>query len=263
MKKTTIALMLVFSIFILSCSNDKDTEKKEEVTEDVKKEFDCDNFHWGYEGDEAAVNWANCYSDCGGKSQSPVNISGVVEDTELLPFETDYEQVATLLANNGHSLQFEYPVGSALTFKGEKYDLLQFHFHTGSEHTVEGKQYPMEVHLVHQNTSTGNILVVGVLYTEGNENSFLQKFIDNLPAKDKVYKSENQINANELLPENEAYYTYQGSLTTPPCSEIVTWVVMQEPVEASAEQIEKMHKVMHNNFRPVQELNGREIKSFN
>lgn len=270
---------MLFSISILAfsckseeCKHDKD----EECTEHHEKDHDCDGkhehgndtnceeFHWGYEGDEAPENWGTCFATCSGTSQSPINISNVVEDGELSQLQFTYNEVPITLLNNGHTLQFEYGNGSNLILDGEEYELLQFHFHTGSEHTIDGKQYAMEVHLVHQNKESGNIAVIGVLYKEGAENEFLQKFIENLPKEaDDVYKAEDVINAKDLLPADQAYYTYSGSLTTPPCSEIVTWFVMQEPIEASAEQIEKMHSIMHDNFRPIQEVNEREIKAFN
>ncbi len=159
-------------------------------------------------------------------------------------------------------MQFNYEASSTMDLNGVDYNLLQFHFHTGSEHTINGTQYPMEVHLVHQNDA-GELAVVGIMFEEGNENAFLKNFSDNLPAaKDDNYSSTTKVNAGDLIPSTGGYFTYSGSLTTPPCSEIVTWIVMKNPIQISASQIENFHTIMHDNFRPTQPLNGRVIDDY-
>ncbi len=252
MKKIHILLLSIFitSLLLSSCQEDD--------------EVDCITFEWGYEGDASPDNWESCHTECGGQSQSPINITGAVVDGSLTALETHYEGVPIELINNGHTVEFEYEVGSMLQLNGDDYDLLQFHFHTGSEHTIDNLQYPMEAHLVHQNAATGNLAVIGIFFEEGSENSFLANFSDNLPlAADDHYSSTNMVNVGDLLPANGAYYTYSGSLTTPPCSEIVTWLVLKTPVEASSTQIQNMHDIIHDNYRPVLPLNEREIKEFN
>jgi len=225
---------------------------------------DCTEYHWEYEGASGPGNWATCFTECKGQSQSPIDIKGAVVDGGLNALDMHYEDVPVALINNGHTVEFEYGDGSTIKFNGEDYDLLQFHFHTGSEHTVDGLQYPMEVHLVHQEAATGNLAVVGIFFKEGSENAFLANFIDSLPAGvDDHYSSAKLVNVADVLPVAEAYYTYSGSLTTPSCSEVVTWLVLKNPVEASSVQIQKMHEIIHDNNRPIQSLNGREILEFN
>jgi len=167
------------------------------------------------------------------------------------------------LENNGHSIQFDYDAGSTVNVNGEEFELLQFHFHALSEHTVAGQQFPLEAHLVHQNTA-GALAVVSVLFEAGNDNPFLSNFTDNLPQSEgESFTAADMVNVENILPADTGYYTYDGSLTTPPCSEIATWVVMKSPVQASSTQLQNMLDVLDNNYRPIQGLNGREITEFN
>ncbi len=225
-------------------------------------DYDCSQYHWEYEGHDGPNSWANCYSDCGGQSQSPIDLVGDAADADRTDLETHYADAPIELINNGHTVQFNHEAGSTLHLNDDDYTLLQFHFHTGSEHTINGTQYPMEVHLVHQN-SAGDLAVVGVMFEEGAENTFLKNFSDDLPAdKEATHSDGNTVNAGAMIPETGGYFTYSGSLTTPPCSEIVTWVVMKQPIEASAAQIDNFHTIMHDNFRPIQDLNGRTVSDY-
>ncbi len=227
-------------------------------------ELACEAFHWTYEGESNPETWPSCYSDCAGSDQSPIDIVGAVADASLSGLDTDYASSSINLVNNGHSIQQNYDMGSTLTLNGEAFDLLQVHFHTGSEHTVNGIRFPMEAHLVHKSSTSGNLAVVGILFEEGAENTFLAKFIDDVPEEEnKNFFSSTLVDISTLLPSDPGYFTYAGSLTTPPCSEIVTWFVMQTAVEASSAQISKIHGIVHDNYRPVQPLNGRDLKSFN
>lgn len=245
-----ILSILSISLLISSCADDTD-------------EVDCDIYQWEYIGDEAPDTWFMCSAECGGASQSPINIANAVTDDNLNALASNYKAVPINLFNNGHTLQFDYDAGSILNVNGTQFELLQFHFHALSEHTVDDKQFPLEVHLVHQN-SAGDLAVIGIFFEVGNENTYLKNFMGNLPASEgETYTSENMINVEDLLPDNTGYYTYNGSLTTPPCSEIVTWLVMKSPIEASTEQIEEMSTLLKNNFRPVQGLNNRQISEFN
>jgi len=221
----------------------------------------CNVFEWSYEGDEGPDDWSGCYAECSGNSQSPVNIAGANIDASLAALDLHYEDVQIHLDNNGHTIEFEYESGSTLTLHGIIFNLRQFHFHTESEHTISGDHHPMEVHLVHKHDATGQLVVIGIFFEEGNENVFLQYFTDSLPAsKDEHFISGELVNALDLFPVDESYYTYSGSLTTPPCSENVTWLVMKTPVEASVSQIQKFQDIMHENNRPVQALKGRTIR---
>ncbi len=221
---------------------------------------DCSTFHWGYGGDEGPNFWSECTPDCSGNIQSPINITGATADATLTDLETHYEAVPIEVINNGHTIEFEYEAGSKLTLFGADYELLQFHFHAGSEHTINGTQFPLEIHLVHKKSAT-ELAVIGIMCEVGAENDFLKSFTDNLPAAtNDHFSSATTVNLGDLLPNSTGYYTYGGSLTTPPCSEAVTWLVMSEPIQISADQLAKFTAILHDNFRPVQSLNGRTIK---
>lgn len=227
---------------------------------------DCTDVHWTYEGAEGPDQWTELctgYSECGGPAQSPVDIHNTVADASLSAIARSYAGSQTNILNNGHTLQFTYDAGSSITVNGEQYDLLQFHFHTSSEHTVNGASHPMEVHLVHKNAASGKLAVIGIFFEEGAENTLLNKFISHLPADhDGTYTSTDVYSAADLLPAGKGYYTYQGSLTTPPCSEIVTWIVMKDHIEASSAQIHDIEALEHENNRPVQAIGSRIIKEF-
>ncbi len=228
---------------------------------------ECTDIHWTYEGDEGPAHWDDLclgYSACAGSSQSPINIQQATADANLSPIVENYHPSAIHILNNGHTEQFSYDGGSDITFNGQTYSLLQFHSHTPSEHTVNGVSYPMEIHLVHKNAATGQLAVIGILFEEGAENELLKKFTDHLPAtKDAVYEAADTYDIASLLPAGNAYYTYAGSLTTPPCSEIVTWLVLKDHATASLAQIHAIEGLEHENNRPVQNLYGRLLRSYN
>lgn len=228
---------------------------------------ECTGIHWTYEGAEGPENWDDLcvgYMECSGQSQSPVDISHPVAGTNLSAIATNYHESATHILNNGHTIQFTYDTGSEITVNGAVYKLLQFHFHTPSEHTLNGQHYPMEVHLVHKNEATGNLAVIGVFFEDGAENELLKKYLGHLPEHhDETYDAADQFSAADLLPAGTGYYTYPGSLTTPPCSEIVTWLVMKDHITASHEEIEEIEALEHQNNRPVQGLNGRTVSGYN
>lgn len=226
-----------------------------------KDEIDCELFHWSYEGDSGPDRWSGCHTGCGGTAQSPVDISSPVQEAALPALNMHYDEVPVSILHNGHTIEFEYEPGSHIEYGGKQYQLLQFHFHADSEHSIGGQLYPLEVHLVHKDTASGNLLVIGIIFEEGNANPFLDRFIADLPdEKDEHFTSADKINVIELLPSTTSYYTYSGSLTTPPCSEIVTWVVMKEIIEISAQQLEHISDILDDNNRPVQPLNGRVVK---
>lgn len=247
MKKINLSLFLSGALFFSAC------QKDEEMT------LDCDAFEWEYEGSGAPSNWSGCFLDCGGNVQSPINIVNAIDDAQLSSITHAYEDAPFEFFNNGHTVEFEYAEGSEMLFEGIPYELLQFHFHTGSEHQLNGKQYPMEIHLVHKDAATGNLAVIGVFFKEGNENTFLEKLGTTLPMENERISKTEVLNVADILPMNGSYFTYGGSLTTPPCSEIVSWVLMENPVEASPQQIERFHNVLEDNYRPLQSLANRII----
>ena len=248
-----LALLLLF--VVTSC---KDSDKVIPI--------ECTGIHWTYEGVEGPEHWDDLcvgYVSCGGRSQSPVDIVNVVADAGLSAIAANYHESATHILNNGHTIVFNYDAGSEITVNGEVYKLLQFHFHTLSEHTVNGQHYPMEVHLVHENETTGKLAVIGVFFEEGAENELLKKYMGHLPEHhDETYEATDLFAAADLLPAGDGYYTYPGSLTTPPCSEIVTWLVMKGHITASHDQILEIETLEHENNRPVQTLYSRAISSF-
>lgn len=222
--------------------------------------------HWSYEGHDGPEHWATLdpkYATCsGGHSQSPINISDV-QQSGLPPITFDYRKAAVDDVNNGHTVQFQLANGSAITVAGRRYELLQAHFHEPSEHTVNGKSYPAEVHFVHRDAN-GALAVVGVLIAEGTANRTLSTMWAYLPkaaGETQQGGKSSGFDPAGLLPKQREYYTYSGSLTTPPCTEGVTWLLMQQPITASKAQIRQFGELfaMHPTNRPVQPLNGRVV----
>jgi len=163
------------------------------------------------------------------------------------------------VVNNGHTIQVNYNEGSSIKVDGMTFELKQFHFHGPSEHTINGQYFELEMHLVHQ-SADGSLAVVGVLIREGAENPAFAPFSDHLPTKSgEEYSSQDTINADDLLPASRLSYRYSGSLTTPPCSEGVKWLVLTTPIEMSGTQIASFKDIIQNNNRPVQPHNGRDI----
>lgn len=219
--------------------------------------------HWAYEGEHGPEHWGHVskeFKACSdGKAQSPIDLSNAAPEA-LSGIEFKYGPSRLNIVNNGHTVQVNYDGGSSITVDGSEYKLVQFHFHTPSEHTVDGKSYGNEMHLVHKNDK-GQLAVVGVLIEEGEENAAYGAIWSNLPAKAGEERSvEVDINAGEFIPSESAYFTYAGSLTTPPCSESVKWIVLKSPVQMSAAQIKGIRDIMNKNNRPVQPLNERALK---
>lgn len=222
--------------------------------------------HWGYDIDDGPEKWASLspnYALCkNGKHQSPINITrSRIIDTEnhlTLAYKTEKE-AAKNTTNNGHSVQINFQNGGEVRFKNTRYSLVQLHFHTPSETQIEGKRFPMEMHIVHQNKK-GDTLVIAALFEEGKENPSLQKIIDSMPAKTNQSKPFSTLDMNGILPMQSGYYAFDGSLTTPPCSENVQWVVFQNPTQASKKQIEAFQAILHHNARDVQPIDDRVIE---
>ena len=219
--------------------------------------------HWSYAGEDNPANWGKldaAYATCAvGKRQSPINIAKP-KTADLPTLQFHYAAVPLNIIDNGHTIQVNYPAGSTLKVGDKTYTLKQFHFHHPSEEQINGKGYDMVAHLVHADND-GHLAVVAVLLKSGASNAFLASIWKNLPAeKEKsVENASVSVNAADLLPSDYGYYTYLGSLTTPPCSEGVTWYVLKTPVQLSSEQLEAFAKVYPMNARPKQPLNGREL----
>lgn len=217
--------------------------------------------HWGYEGHAGPENWGELSEDfkaCKvGHMQSPVDLGGA-EIKGSFSVRTAYKAGPLTILNNGHTVQVTFQPGSVLTSGIARYKLLQVHFHTPSEETIYGVPYPMVAHFVHVDHA-GNLAVLGVLFEEGAFNAELDKLIKLAPRQQTAAQTFDTISFDpaKLLPSNLAVYRYEGSLTTPPCTEGVRWHVATHPVSASAGQIAALHAIMGDNARPTQPLHGR------
>ena len=203
-----------------------------------------------------------------GNRQSPVNIvSSDSKHTAVHKIVFNYHPSTKTVVNLGHTVQVKYDDGNTLRYEGRVYDFKQFHFHTPSEHLIDGITYPMELHMVHilkqEGSQTPVYLVVGLLFKEGKANPFLDKFLNSIPDSTGAtnHLSNEFLNINELLSQAGPlhYYHYEGSLTTPPYTEAVTWQVVKHIFEASPEQIEKLNRIEGNNARHFQHLHDRKI----
>lgn len=220
--------------------------------------------HWTYEGESGPAHWGELSADyaiCSkGQGQSPIDISGA-QDQDVADIEFSYEDSAINILNNGHTVQVNYDAGSLISVDGVDYQLLQFHFHTPSEHTVGGRSFDTELHLVHKNDA-GELAVVGVLMARGAQNEAFADIWANLPEHaGNVETLDVYVNADDLLPADRSSYRYTGSLTTPPCSENVKWIVLKTPIELSNEQVDKLHAIIDDNNRPVQPVHTRKVIS--
>lgn len=221
---------------------------------------DSSKVEWSYEGVTGPEHWGDLSSEFGmcsdGSNQSPVPLKNQGKKTDsTMTFH--YQTFVPTIVNNGHTIQVDVPEGSYALIGGEQYNLLQFHFHTPSEHTYNGKYLDMEVHLVHQNKQ-GNLAVIGMFIKEGAANKSLDPIFNNLPAfQEKPVTSGGKITLSSLLNKNNKYMAYDGSLTTPPCTEGVKWYVFDKPVKLTRTQIDAFKDIFPNNSRPVQPINDR------
>jgi carbonic anhydrase len=219
--------------------------------------------HWEYSGQAGPEHWGELQPDFGlcssGTSQSPIDLSHMV-DKELPSVSFEYQPGGYRVVNNGHAVQVDFNPGSRIHLDGASFELKQVHFHTPSENTIEGKHFPMEAHLVHSD-ARGHLAVVAVLFEAGAANAGLAQFSSRVSRKPQSQsKLAALFAASTLLPEDRDYYRFSGSLTTPPCSEDVRWLVLKHPETASAGQIAMLHDAIgHDNNRPVQPVGARTV----
>lgn len=219
--------------------------------------------HWTYSGDTGPAQWGDLseeYKLCNtGQEQSPINLTSAV-GKNISDITFNYHPSDLKIHNNGHTIQVEYDPGSSIIVDGVTYELKQFHFHSQSEHTVDRAHYPLELHLVHR-TPEGKRAVVGVLIEAGTENAAFASTLAHAPSQKSEVTTITgvEINALDMLPTEGNYYGYDGSLTTPPCDQEIKWHVLSTPVQMSQAQLDGMAKLLHNNFRPIQELHNRAL----
>lgn len=218
--------------------------------------------HWGYKGDTAPDRWSTLkpeYGACSGRNQSPINLYGMIE-AEMEPVQFHYKAGGHEVVNNGHAIQVNFEAGSGISADGIRFDLKQFHFHSPSENQIDGKSFPLEAHLVHSDKE-GNLAVVSVVFDEGEANPVVGAAWEQMPKAEGGKKAlPGNVEATGLLPTNRDYYRYNGSLTTPPCTEGVRWIVMKKPMTVSKQQIEVFQTTLgFANNRPVQPVNARPI----
>jgi carbonic anhydrase len=219
---------------------------------------------WDYYGDAGPAKWASvdsAFKTCGiGKRQSPINIE--TRDAEkggLKPIMFTYLPGPAEVINNGHTIQVNLPNSGTARFDGLEYKLVQFHFHTPSEEKIDSMAQHMVAHFVHR-AGDSKLAVVGVLFKLGKENAALKVVFDNLPQKQGLKFEIKEFNPADLIPADPTYFSYLGSLTTPPCTEDVKWNVMRTPIEISYAQLATFKKLYKMNARPVQPLNGRRVQ---
>lgn len=220
--------------------------------------------HWEYTGHHGAAHWSELsptFEACAkGKSQSPIDIRDA-KPAQLPELAFSYGKVPPSIVNNGHTVQVNVPAGQALRIGDQSYDLLQFHFHTPSEEKVNGKASAMVAHFVHRNAE-GKLAVVAALIQPGKANAGFESILSHLPARagETLTVEGLEIDLAALLPAERRYYDFEGSLTTPPCSESVHWMVLTQPVTVSPDAIKRFRRLYSANARPIQPLNGRVIR---
>ena len=214
--------------------------------------------HWGYEGAMGPDRWGDEFPTCAkGKSQSPLNIKGPFEKAHF-GVAPDYKAGQLKIINNGNTIQVNVPPGSKLRIDSKPFELVQFHFHRPSEELIDGKPAAMVVHFVHKNEA-GRLAVLGVLLKEGNENPGINTLWTHAPMAEgpEVVPEGVTFNPANLLPREYEFYSYEGSLTTPPCTEGVRFFILKSQVNIAREQVDKFPFKL--NARPVQPQNGRAI----
>ncbi|WP_455811615.1 carbonic anhydrase [Pseudomonas graminis] len=221
------------------------------------------NVHWSYEGKSAPEHWGELgdeFKTCNnGKFQSPIDIHDVI-DGKLPPLDMIFHTETESIVNNGHTIQVTVKDGDDFKLDNEKFTLMQFHFHAPSENRIAGKSYPLEAHFVHANDN-GELAVIAVMLEVGAENPALNALLAAVPEEqDKVASLATTVDLSPLYPAQKQYYRFSGSLTTPPCTEGLRWLVMKHPVKLSAAQLQQFqHRLKHANNRPLQPLHGRVI----
>ena len=249
-----LVALVASTVLLVACQSE--TKTKNSKSKDVQ---------WGYTGSTGPDHWGDLSKDYelskNGKEQSPINITGA-EDVDLPELNLNNQESEAQVENNGHTIEvsFKNPKNT-LTIGNEVYKLQQFHFHAPAENEIDGQTYPLEGHFVYK-TDNGKITVISVLYNYGDENQALKQIWDKMPqAANTETELSQPISLDDFYPEDKDYYNFEGSLTTPPCTEGVNWIVFKNQETVSKEQVEKFTQTLgFKNNRPIQDTNGRQIK---
>lgn len=218
-----------------------------------------EHIEWGYTGPTGPDHWSALSASYGvcntGQQESPIDLHDVIP-ADLGSLGIKWAPMPIHATNNGHTVQYDAPTGNSFSMMGGTYALAQFHIHHPSEHLLNGERFPLEIHFVHK-MKDGRIGVIGVLVAEGASNPTLQKLLDAIPASAGKTTDGPSFDPRALLPKNHGFDRYEGSLTTPPCTESVDWVVLRTPITASPAQVQQFAKLFPFNARPLQPLDRR------
>lgn len=219
--------------------------------------------HWGYQGADGPAHWGKIDAAskvCAiGTQQSPIDIEHPIK-AQLPPIKIAWHDRCKTIVNNSHTIQLDVVPGSTISIgNNDTFTLVQFHFHHPGEHTFAGKAFAMEAHFVHQNDD-GALAVLGVMMNPGSSNAVFKKIVETMPKEaGPPVKADPKIDPHALLPSERGYYRYEGSLTIPPCSEMVSWLLLREPIQVAKVDIDAFAKVFPMNARPLQKLERRFI----
>lgn len=254
---TSVAAILLANTSPEAQNSSADSQNKEAAAPAAHSA--TEHIEWGYVGPNGPDHWSELsegYSVCSkGQQESPVDLRGAIP-ADLGALDIKWKPMPIHVTNNGHTVQYDAPGGSSFSMMGNQYSLAQFHIHHPSEHLLNGQRFPLEVHFVHK-MPDGRIGVIGVFVKEGAANPTLQKLLDSMPANTGGTKDGPQFDPNALLPKGHGFDRYEGSLTTPPCTESVDWVVLRTPISASPAQVQQFAKLFPFNARAIQPLNRR------
>ncbi len=244
-------LLAVVALSAISCN--KNTVSPDETS---RKQVSSHE-EWAYTGPMSPEHWAELdpeYIKCAeGLHQSPIDIETHIATELDGNLEFEYRSTRVNLVNDGHTVQARPRQDNVLYVLGREWHLVQIHFHDPSEHHIDGIIYPMEVHLVHKGLDD-KLAVVAIMVKEGPKNDYMQTIWDSIPQTSGAHvMTDAKVDMPRLIPLDGTVYHYQGSLTTPPCSEGVEWFVLSQPMELSKAQITKFKVLYPGNNRPVQE----------
>jgi carbonic anhydrase len=219
---------------------------------------------WDYHGITGPEHWHDLHKNfslCGqGNAQSPIDIPEESAKSNL-NIEFNYEPSSISLYNNGKTLLINYFAKAKIMLNKRKFKLVRLQFRTPSEHLVSGIEYPMEIQFYHR-SADNTTAIVSVFVQAGQNNALLENIWNVMPEhiNRETIVREKSFDANLLFPQDRTFYFYRGSLTTPPCTENVQWIIFANPIEASAEQLEIFSTILNNNRRPIQETNNRPVR---